>query len=139
MITEFEKYLIERTIDFYNGNTDAYLEYLDDNAVWYGPRRGQVLVGKAAIAEHLENLELDPRLFIENITTRLVFCTNSTYLVIMNYRVCVRRGGGAIDVVKYLLTKGLNINELNDAGRTPLFFAREHHELRKFMLSHGAK
>ena len=98
MITEFEKYLIERTIDFYNGNTDAYLDYLDDNAVWYGPRRGQVLVGKPSIEEHLKNLKLDPRIFIENITTRLVFCSNSTYFVIMNYRVCMMRGAGALDV-----------------------------------------
>ena len=53
----------------------------------------------------------------------------------MHYAAC----GGAIDVVKYLLTKGLNINELNDSGRTPLFFARKHRELRKFMISKGAK
>lgn len=98
MITEFERHLIELTVDFYNGKTDAYLDYLDDNAVWYGPRRGQVLVGKAAIAEHLQNLKIDPRLFIENITTRLVFCTNNNYLVIMNYRVCMRRGAGTVDV-----------------------------------------
>ena len=47
--------------------------------------------------------------------------------------------GGAFDVVKYLLAKGLNINELNHSGRTPLFFARGNHELRKFMISKGAK
>ena len=47
--------------------------------------------------------------------------------------------GGALDVMKYLLAKGLNINELNERKRTPLFFAREHRELRKFMLSQGAK
>ena len=47
--------------------------------------------------------------------------------------------GGSIDVVKYLLAKGLNINELNRSGRTPLFLARDHRELRKFMISQGAK
>ena len=47
--------------------------------------------------------------------------------------------GGALEVMKYLLAKGLNINELNGRRRTPLFFAREHRELRKFMLSQGAK
>ena len=47
--------------------------------------------------------------------------------------------GGSIDVIKYLLAKGLNINELTESGRTPLFFARGKHELRKFMLSNGAK
>ncbi len=53
----------------------------------------------------------------------------------MHYAAC----GGAFDVVKYLLAKGLNINELNHSGRTPLFFAREYHELRRFMISKGAK
>ena len=47
--------------------------------------------------------------------------------------------GGALDVMKYLIAKGLNINELNTRKRTPLFFARQHHELREFMLSKGAK
>ncbi len=47
--------------------------------------------------------------------------------------------GGSIDIVKYLLAKGLNLNELNEAGRTPLFFARNHSELRKFMISKGAR
>ena len=47
--------------------------------------------------------------------------------------------GGSIEIVKYLLAKGLNINELNEAGRTPLFFARNHHELRTFMISRGAR
>ena len=47
--------------------------------------------------------------------------------------------GGSIDVVKYLLGKGLNINELNEGGRTPLFFARNYHELRKYMISKGAR
>ena len=47
--------------------------------------------------------------------------------------------GGALDVMKYLIAKELNINELNDRKRTPLFFAREHHELRQYMLSKGAK
>ena len=47
--------------------------------------------------------------------------------------------GGSLEVVKYLLAKGLNINELNDTGRTPLFFARTNRELRKFMISQGAK
>lgn len=47
--------------------------------------------------------------------------------------------GGSIDVIKYLLAKGLNINELNSSNRTPLFFARKHRELRKFMISKGAK
>ena len=47
--------------------------------------------------------------------------------------------GGSIDVIKYLLAKGLNINDLTESGRTPLFFARGNHELRKFMLSNGAK
>ena len=46
--------------------------------------------------------------------------------------------GGSIDVVKYLLAKGLNINERNKSGRTPLFFARNHRELRSFMISKGA-
>ena len=53
----------------------------------------------------------------------------------MHYAAC----GGSLDVVKYLLAKGLNINELNDTGRTPLFFARSNRELRKFMISQGAK
>ena len=47
--------------------------------------------------------------------------------------------GGSIEVMKYLLAKDLNINELNDRKRTPLFFARKHRELRKFMISKGAK
>ena len=47
--------------------------------------------------------------------------------------------GGSIDVVKYLLAKGLNINERNKSGRTPLFFAKEHHDLRVFMISQGAQ
>jgi len=47
--------------------------------------------------------------------------------------------GGSIEVVKYLLAKELNINELNERKRTPLFFAREYPELRKFMISKGAK
>ena len=47
--------------------------------------------------------------------------------------------GGSIDVVRYLLAKGLNINELNEAGRTPLFFSRNYPELRKFMISKGAR
>jgi ankyrin repeat protein len=47
--------------------------------------------------------------------------------------------GGGIDVIKYLLAKGLNINELNNAGRTPFFFARGNRELRKFMIDNGAK
>jgi len=52
----------------------------------------------------------------------------------MHYAAC----GGSIEVVKYLLAKGLSINELTDTGRTPLFFAQDR-ELRKFMISHGAK
>ena len=47
--------------------------------------------------------------------------------------------GGSIEVMKYLLAKDLNINELNNRKRTPLFFARNHRELRKFMISQGAK
>ena len=47
--------------------------------------------------------------------------------------------GGSIDVIKYLLAKGLNINELNKAGRTPLFFSRGNLELRRFMIENGAK
>lgn len=47
--------------------------------------------------------------------------------------------GGSIDVIKYLLAKGLNINELNESGRTPLFFARGNPELRQFMIRNGAK
>ena len=47
--------------------------------------------------------------------------------------------GDSIDIIRYLLAKGLNINELNNAGRTPLFFARGNQELRKFMISNGAK
>ena len=47
--------------------------------------------------------------------------------------------GGAFEVMKYLIAKDLNINALNDRRRTPLFFARQHRELRKFMLSQGAK
>ncbi len=47
--------------------------------------------------------------------------------------------GGSLDIVKYLLAKGLNINERAKSGRTPLFFAREHREVRKFMLTKGAQ
>ena len=47
--------------------------------------------------------------------------------------------GGSTEVIKYLLAKGLNINELNKTGRTPLFFARNNRDLRKFMISKGAK
>ena len=47
--------------------------------------------------------------------------------------------GGSIDVIKYLLAKGLNITALNQTGRTPLFFARDHRELRRYMISQGAK
>ena len=47
--------------------------------------------------------------------------------------------GGSIDVIKYLLAKGLNINELNNAGRTPLFFVRGNREIRSFMIENGAK
>ena len=47
--------------------------------------------------------------------------------------------GGSIDIVKYLLAKGLNINELNESGRTPLFLAKKHSELKKFMISKGAR
>lgn len=47
--------------------------------------------------------------------------------------------GGALDVMKYLIAKGLNINELNNRKRTPLFFAREHRDLRQYMISKGAK
>ena len=47
--------------------------------------------------------------------------------------------GGSIDVVKYLLAKGLNINARNKEKRTPLFFAKDYPELRKFMISNGAK
>jgi serine/threonine-protein phosphatase 6 regulatory ankyrin repeat subunit A/serine/threonine-protein phosphatase 6 regulatory ankyrin repeat subunit B len=46
--------------------------------------------------------------------------------------------GNSLDSVKYLLAKGLNINERNNSGRTPLFFARGHRELRRFMISKGA-
>ena len=53
----------------------------------------------------------------------------------MHYAAC----GGALDVMKYLVAKGLNINELNNRKRTPLFFAREYRDLRKYMLSKGAK
>jgi len=53
----------------------------------------------------------------------------------MHYAAC----GGALDVMKYLLAKDLNINALNNRKRTPLFFARQYPELRKFMLSKGAK
>ena len=47
--------------------------------------------------------------------------------------------GGSIDAAKYFLAKGLNINELNGTGRTPLFFARNNRELRRFLISQGAK
>ena len=47
--------------------------------------------------------------------------------------------GAGIEMIQYLLAKGLNINELNYTGRTPLFFARNNRELRKFMVSKGAK
>ena len=47
--------------------------------------------------------------------------------------------GGSIETVEYLLSKGLNINELNETGRTPLFFVRDYRDLRKFMISKGAK
>ena len=53
---------------------------------------------------------------------------------LMHYAAC----GGSIDVVKYLLAKGVSINDLTDSGRTPLFFAKDR-ELRKFMISMGAK
>ena len=47
--------------------------------------------------------------------------------------------GGSIDVIKYLLAKNLNINALNETGRTPLFFAGKDRDLRRFMISNGAK
>lgn len=51
MISEYESYAVEAMLGFYNNDFDQFLEFLDENVIWYGPKQGQYVVGK----ENLKN------------------------------------------------------------------------------------
>lgn len=73
MVSEFEKFVVKAMINFYNFDYDMFLEYLDDNVIWYGPRDGQVVVGKDNLVRLLDR---DPQnryhCTVENVSTRMI-------------------------------------------------------------------
>lgn len=147
-----------------NGNIDV-VKYLIEHGA--DIKAQDISLSRSAIHFAAENGNLDTIKFLAEKgvdlqdkdslgATALHYAAKSNRLEVMKYLVSKKidytakdvRGwtamhyaayGGSIDAVKYLLAKGLNINELNNSGRTPLFFARGHRELRKFMISKGAK
>lgn len=89
MLNDIEQYAVDSLIKFYNHDYSKLMEYLDDNVIWYGPREGQYIVGKARLLKSLEKLDKSVRYSVDSITTQLPSYSPNNYTVMVRCHLCI--------------------------------------------------
>lgn len=114
MASEFEKYVVDGLINFYNDNDTAILdEYIDENVTYYGPKAGQTIIGKENLLKSLTSLNDKFRFFISNISTRLITYTANQYSIMVNYKLYAMDKRSRNDKVYYqrMITNGMKCRD----------------------------
>lgn len=114
MISKYESYAVEAMLGFYNNDFDKFLEFLDENVIWYGPKQGQYVVGK----ENLKNtvcVRKDDRVYrVENVQTKLISYTANLYSIVVTYQLHSCRPDGTVKTVfQHVVANGQKIRERN--------------------------
>ncbi|MGN1195813.1 MAG: LytR/AlgR family response regulator transcription factor [Acutalibacteraceae bacterium] len=114
MISEYESYAVEAMLGFYNNDFDKFLEFLDENVIWYGPKQGQYVVGK----ENLMNtvcIKQEDRVYrVENVQTKLISYTANLYSIVVTYQLHSYRSDGTVKTVfQHVVANGQKIRDRN--------------------------
>lgn len=112
MISEYESYAVEAMLGFYNNDFDQFLEFLDENVIWYGPKQGQYVVGK----ENLKNtvcVRKDDRAYrVENVQTKLISYMANLYSIVVTYQLHSCRPDGTVKTVfQHVVANGQKIRD----------------------------
>ncbi len=95
-----EKFCVDSLRDFYNNGNLEFVEYLDDNIIWYGPMEGQKIQGKANLIKAFSDRKNTLKFNIENLNTKLIPLKAEVFLLIATYELYTYYPGGK--VVKYV-------------------------------------
>lgn len=85
MTSEFENYVVEAIINFYNYDYEKFFEYLDEAVIWYGPKENQFIVGKDNLINAVKKLPTGLSFNVDNISTKLIPFVSTGYTVVVSY------------------------------------------------------
>ena len=114
MKSEYESYTVEAMLGFYNGDFDKFLEFLDENVIWYGPKQGQYVVGKENVKDVVCKKREGHSYRVENVQTKLISYTPSIYSIVVTYLLhCCRPDGTVKTVFQHVIANGQKIRDRN--------------------------
>ena len=114
MISEYESYAVEAMLGFYNNDFEKFLEFLDENVIWYGPKRGQYVVGKENLRNTVCVKREDRKYRVENVQTRLISYTANLYSIVVTYLLHTCRSDGSVKTVfQHVVANGQKIRDRN--------------------------
>ncbi|MGN1442235.1 MAG: LytR/AlgR family response regulator transcription factor [Acutalibacteraceae bacterium] len=114
MRSEYESYTVEAILDFYNGEYEKFLEFLDENVIWYGPKAGQYVVGKENVKDIVCKKREGHSYRVENVQTKLISYTPSIYSIVVTYLLhCCREDGTVKTVFQHIVANGQKIRDRN--------------------------
>ena len=114
MRSEYESYTVEAMLGFYNGDFDKFLEFLDENVIWYGPKQGQYVVGKENVKDVVCKKREGHSYRVENVQTKLISYTPSIYSIVVTYLLhCCRPDGTVKTVFQHVIANGQKIRDRN--------------------------
>lgn len=114
MRSEYESYAVEAMLGFYRGDFEKFLEFLDENVIWYGPKMGQYVVGKENVKEIVCKKREGYSYRVENVQTKLITYTPSIYSIVVTYHLhCCRPDATVKTVFQHVVANGQKIRDRN--------------------------
>ncbi|MGN1418972.1 MAG: LytR/AlgR family response regulator transcription factor [Acutalibacteraceae bacterium] len=92
MKSAYESYVVRALINYYNYDFDMFFEYLDESVIWYGPKKGQYIVGKENLMLYINNLKPNVSFCVDDVQTKLITFASNAYTIVVSYTLTCRYG-----------------------------------------------
>lgn len=114
MVSEYERFVVQAMINFYNYDYDMFFEYLDDNVMWFGPKQGQYIVGKENLIRAFNFAKPKLKFHVDNVTTKLISFSSNVYSLLVTYRLYSYYPDGAVRAVfQHVVVHGQKCRDQN--------------------------
>lgn len=116
MSSEFERYVVDGLVNYYNKNEyDIIDEYLDDNVIYYGPKMGQTIIGKDTLMTNLRELREKYIFYLSNVSTKMITYSSTQYSIMVNYKLYGKKKINGVDKLYYqrVITNGQRFKDKN--------------------------
>ena len=85
MKSAYESFVVQALINYYNYDYGMFFEYLDENVIWYGPNKGQYIVGKDNLMTYINRLRPTIRFRVDDVQTKLITFAANVYTIVVSY------------------------------------------------------